>query len=79
MSKVKSSNGRYVNMETNDLRKRHDRFGGLAILTTSQRGVVNPACPRYLAYDVQFTFPDAGCAPSAGTERGTPTAAGRLE
>jgi SpoVK/Ycf46/Vps4 family AAA+-type ATPase len=58
-SEVKDSHDRYANIEVSYLLQRMEAYRGLAILTTNQKGALDPAFLRRLRFVVQFPFPDA--------------------
>jgi SpoVK/Ycf46/Vps4 family AAA+-type ATPase len=58
-SEVKDSHDRYANLEISYLLQRMETYDGLAILTTNQRGALDPAFLRRIRFVVQFPFPDA--------------------
>jgi SpoVK/Ycf46/Vps4 family AAA+-type ATPase len=57
-TEVKSSNDRYANLEVNYLLQRLDTFEGIAILTTTFEGSIDPALRRRLSARIYFPFPD---------------------
>lgn len=57
-SEVKDSHDRYANIEVGYLLQRMEAYRGLAVLTTNQRGSLDPAFLRRLRFVVQFPFPD---------------------
>jgi SpoVK/Ycf46/Vps4 family AAA+-type ATPase len=59
-TEVKDSHDRYANIEVSYLLQRMESYRGLAILTTNQKGALDPAFLRRLRFVVQFPFPDAG-------------------
>ena len=58
-SEVKDSHDRYANIEINYLLQRMEAFGGLAILATNMKSLLDPAFMRRLRFVVNFTFPGA--------------------
>jgi SpoVK/Ycf46/Vps4 family AAA+-type ATPase len=58
-SEVKDSHDRYANIEVGYLLQRMEAYSGLAILTTNQRGALDPAFLRRIRFIVEFPFPDA--------------------
>lgn len=57
-SEVKDSHDRYANMEVSYLLQRMERYRGLAILTTNQKGGLDDAFLRRIRFIVHFPFPD---------------------
>jgi SpoVK/Ycf46/Vps4 family AAA+-type ATPase len=58
-SEVKDSHDRYANIEVSYLLQRMEAYRGLAILTTNQKGALDPSFLRRIRFVVQFPFPDA--------------------
>jgi SpoVK/Ycf46/Vps4 family AAA+-type ATPase len=58
-SEVKDSHDRYANIEVGYLLQRMEAYRGLSILTTNQKGALDPAFMRRLRFAVAFPFPDA--------------------
>jgi hypothetical protein len=58
-SEVKDSHDRYANIEVGYLLQRMEAYSGLAILTTNQRGALDPAFLRRIRFIIEFPFPDA--------------------
>jgi hypothetical protein len=56
---VKDSHDRYANLEVSYLLQRMETYNGLAILTTNQKDILDPAFLRRIRFVVQFPFPDA--------------------
>jgi len=56
-SEVKDSHDRYANIEINYLLQRMEAFGGLAILATNMKSLLDAAFMRRLRFVVNFTFP----------------------
>lgn len=57
-SEVRDSHDRYSNIEVSYLLQRMEAYRGLAILTTNDKGALDPAFLRRLRFVVQFPFPD---------------------
>jgi hypothetical protein len=57
-SEVKDSHDRYANIEVSYLLQRMEAYQGLSVLTTNQRGAIDPAFLRRLRFVVNFPFPD---------------------
>jgi hypothetical protein len=57
-SEVRDSHDRYANMEVSYLLQRMERYRGLAILTTNQKGGLDDAFLRRIRYIIHFPFPD---------------------
>jgi len=57
-SEVKDSHDRYANIEVSYLLQRMEAYRGLAILTTNQRGAIDPAFLRRIRFAIAFPFPD---------------------
>jgi hypothetical protein len=57
-SEVKDSHDRYANIEVSYLLQRMEAYRGLAILTTNQRGAIDPAFLRRIRFTIAFPFPD---------------------
>jgi hypothetical protein len=56
-NEVKDSNDRYANLQVDYLLQRMESYGGLAILATNLRSVIDPAFLRRLRFVVNFPFP----------------------
>jgi ATPase family associated with various cellular activities (AAA) len=56
-SEVKDSHDRYANIEINYLLQRMESYGGLAILATNMKSLLDPAFLRRLRFVVNFPFP----------------------
>jgi SpoVK/Ycf46/Vps4 family AAA+-type ATPase len=56
---VKDGRDRYANIEVGYLLQRMENFGGLAILTTNLKSMLDKAFQRRLRFIVDFPFPDA--------------------
>ncbi|MBL8308499.1 MAG: ATP-binding protein [Rubrivivax sp.] len=57
-SEVKDSHDRYANIEVSYLLQRMEAYAGLSVLTTNQRGSIDPAFLRRLRFVLAFPFPD---------------------
>jgi hypothetical protein len=57
-TEVRDSHDRYANLEVSYLLQRMEAYGGLAILTTNQRGNLDRAFLRRLRVILTFPFPD---------------------
>lgn len=58
-SEIRDSHDRYANIEVSYLLQRMEAYRGLAILTTNQRGLLDPAFLRRIRFVVHFPYPDA--------------------
>jgi len=57
-SDVKDSHDRYANIEVSYLLQRMEAYTGLSVLTSNQRGAIDPAFLRRLRFVLNFPFPD---------------------
>jgi hypothetical protein len=58
-TEVRDSHDRYANIEVDYLLQRMESYGGLAILATNRRGLLDPAFLRRLRFVLDFPFPSA--------------------
>jgi AAA+ superfamily predicted ATPase len=59
-SSVKDAHDRYANIEVGYLLQRLETYDGIAVLTTNQRGNMDPAFLRRIAFLLEFPLPDSG-------------------
>jgi AAA+ superfamily predicted ATPase len=59
-SAVKDAHDRYANIEVGYLLQRLETYAGIAVLTTNQRGNMDPAFLRRIAFLLEFPVPDSG-------------------
>jgi AAA+ superfamily predicted ATPase len=59
-SSVKDAHDRYANIEVGYLLQRLESYDGIAVLTTNQRGNMDPAFLRRITFVLEFPVPDSG-------------------